>query len=236
MMRAILVALVTGCMGANALAEEFDYYRNLRYPSKLVPGVGLDKVEQEGGPDAVGYQRRAVQWWPRQGQDFVDVPEGAPLRTWTRNKGKENPEALAGVTRNWSASDPDTFKAHLIALRGFGTSSGDTPVIPSAVLRLEDGRQRAVVDYGPLSRDQTPIPKSRVPPTTGWVVLIVVEGIYNCRWTRDPWWKLGMIARMGTFLGQKRESASSFACRRFGRNLTPRNDGEPQRLGGGSFA
>ena len=151
-MRTILVVLVTGCMGPITFAEELDYYRNLRYPSKLVPGVGLDKVEQEGGPDAVGYQRRAVQWWPRQGQDFVDVPEGAPLRTWTRNKGKENPEALAGVTRNWSASDPDTFKAHLIALRGFGTSSGDTPVIPSAVLRLEDGRQRAVVDYGPLSQ------------------------------------------------------------------------------------
>ena len=152
MMRTILVTVVTGCMGASALAEELDYYRNLRYPSKLVPGVGLDKVEQEGGPKAAGYQRRTVQWWPRQGQDFVDVPEGAPLRTWTRNKGKENPEALAGVTRNWSASDPDTFKAHLIALRGFGTSSGDTPVTPSAVLRLEDGRQRAVVDHGPLSQ------------------------------------------------------------------------------------
>ena len=98
MMRTILVAVVTGCMGPSAFAEELDYYRNLHYPSKLVPGVGLDTVEQEGGPDAVGYQRRAVQWWPRQGQDFVDVPEGAPLRTWTRNKGKENPEALAGVT------------------------------------------------------------------------------------------------------------------------------------------
>ena len=41
-----------------------------------------------------------------------------------------------------------------------------------------------------------------------------------------------MIARMGTFSGQKGESTSSFACRRFGRNLTPRNDWEPQRLGG----
>lgn len=76
MMRTILVALVTGYMGASAIAEELDYYRNLRYPSKLVPGVGLDKVVQEGGPKVVGYQRRTVQWWPRQGQELRRCSRG----------------------------------------------------------------------------------------------------------------------------------------------------------------
>ena len=33
----------------------------------------------------------------RQGQDIVDIPEGAPLRTWTRNKGQLDREALAAT-------------------------------------------------------------------------------------------------------------------------------------------
>jgi hypothetical protein len=41
-----------------AIAEEHDYYQHLRYPKKLVPGIGLNDVEQEGGPDVVGYRRR----------------------------------------------------------------------------------------------------------------------------------------------------------------------------------
>ncbi len=146
-----LLAVAALCICASALAAEHDYYRNLRYPKQLVAGVGRDQVQQAGGPNAVGYQRRTVQWWPRQGQDIVDIPEGAPLRTWTRNKGQQDPEAQAGVTRHWTASDPETFKAHLIAFRGFGTSSAETPTIPAAVLRLEDGRQRAVVHHSPLS-------------------------------------------------------------------------------------
>jgi len=150
--RLIFTVLVALSVCATAIAEEHDYYKNLPYPSKLVPGVGLDKAEQEGGPNAVGYHRRTVHWWPRQGHDFVDIPEGAPQRTWTRNMGQEDKEALAGVARNWTASDPETFKAHLIAFRGFGTSSADTPAIPAAVLRLENGRQRAVIDYAPVSR------------------------------------------------------------------------------------
>jgi hypothetical protein len=82
-----------------AVAAEHDYYRYLRYPKDIVPGVGRDNVEQEGGADAVGYHRRTVQWWPRRGQDIVDIPEGAPLRVWTRNKGQKDPEALAGLLR-----------------------------------------------------------------------------------------------------------------------------------------
>ena len=139
-------------LAGGAAAEEYDFYKYLRYPKGLVPGVGRNKVAQDGGPSAVGYKRRTVQWWPRKGQDIVDIPAGAPLRTWTRNKGQKDKEALAGVARNWTASDPETFKAHLIAFRGFGTSSADTPAIPAAVLRLENGRQRAVIDFAPVSR------------------------------------------------------------------------------------
>jgi len=160
--RLILTVLVALCVCATAIAEEHNYYKYLRYPNKLVPGVGLDKVEQEGGPSAVGYKRRTVQWWPRKGQDIVDVPEGAPLREWTRNKGQEDKEALAGICRSWTASDPEKFKAHLIGFMSFGTSSAHKSVgfdyrakrdmgqtlIPIAILRMENGERRGV--YSPL--------------------------------------------------------------------------------------
>jgi len=144
-------------VSAVARAEGHDFYKHHRYPSKLVPGVGLDKIDQEGGPSAVGYKRRTVQWWPRKGQDIVDIPAGAPLRTWTRNKGQIDAEAFAGVCRTWTAADPEKFEAHLIAFRSFGTSTymSDDPTsvhIPQAVLRMEDGRVRAIVNYKPFSR------------------------------------------------------------------------------------
>ncbi|HUT11391.1 MAG TPA: hypothetical protein VMY42_12900, partial [Thermoguttaceae bacterium] len=149
----LVVALLYAC---GATAEEYDFYRNLRYPPKLAPGAGLDEVEQEGGPDATGYQRRTVKWWPRKGQDIIDVPEGAPLRTWTRNKGQEDEEALAGLCRNWTESDPQTFQAHLVGFRGFGVPTpnpvfSDDVLAPAAVLRLENGEQRAVVHHTPFS-------------------------------------------------------------------------------------
>ncbi len=153
--RLILTAVAAVCACTSTIAEEHDYYRNLRYPKELVPGVGRDKVEQEGGPNAVGYRRRTVQWWPRKGQDIVDVPEGVPLRTWTRNKGKGDPEALAGVCRNWTTSDSGTFKAHLIGFRGFGIKTADPRfnyvLTPAAVLRMENGERRAVLAYPPYS-------------------------------------------------------------------------------------
>jgi len=139
-------------MVVGSATAEYNFYKNLPYPKGLAPGVGVNKVEQAGGPGAAGYKRRTVQWWPRKGQDFVDIPKGAPLRTWTRNKGQEDKEALAGLARNWTATDPEKFEAHLIAFRGFGTSSADTPRIPAAVLRLANGRQRAVIDFAPVSR------------------------------------------------------------------------------------
>ena len=158
--RNCVVCLTLFALAGGAIAEEHDYYRYLRYPAKLVPGIGRNKVEQAGGADAVGYKRRTVQWWPRKGQDIVDIPKGAPLRTWTRNKGQKDKEALAGVSRHWTASAPETFKAHLIGFRGFGTSTvkpdPSNVLIPAAVLRLENGEQRSVVDYGPVSKMMSP--------------------------------------------------------------------------------
>ncbi|MDP6544311.1 MAG: DUF6055 domain-containing protein [Phycisphaerae bacterium] len=150
-----VVCLTLFVLTATAAAEEHDYYKYLRYPKKLLSGVGRNKVAQEGGADAVGYQRRTVQWWPRKGQDIVDIPKGAPLRTWTRNKGQEDPEALAGVCRNWTTSDSETFKAHLIGFRGFGVPTIDPRhnfiLAPAAVLRMENGERRAVLAYRPYS-------------------------------------------------------------------------------------
>ena len=103
------------CGGAGA--AEPDYFRHLPYPTRLVPGVGRNTVRQEGDPHTPGYRRRVVHWWPRKGQDVVNVPPGAPLRVWARNKGQSDPEALIGVCRNWPASDPPTFKALLRRIR-----------------------------------------------------------------------------------------------------------------------
>ena len=132
----VLAVLSAGCVSPNAAARELDLYRHLRYPSKPVPGVGRNTVDQDSGAGAVGYKRRTVQWWPRKGQDIVDIPAGAILRTWTRNNGRQDPAALAGLGQNWLASDPVTFKAHLVALRGIGTSTdipGDLhPYTPTA--------------------------------------------------------------------------------------------------------
>ena len=66
--RNCVVCLTLFILGTGAIAEEHDFYRYLKYPSKLVPGIGRNKVDQEGGADAVGYKRRTVQWWPRKGQ------------------------------------------------------------------------------------------------------------------------------------------------------------------------
>ena len=136
----MLTMVVAGLVCGPASPEEHDFYRYLRYPAKLVPGVGRDKVEQAGGPNAVGYKRRTVKWWPRKGQDIVDIPEGAPLRTWTRNKGQEDKEALAGICRSWAASDPETFKAHLIAFRSYGTSTVNPHRRPAHGERRAKGR------------------------------------------------------------------------------------------------
>ena len=89
----IVMMTLLGLVAQGAIAQEHDYYKNLPYQKGLVPGVGLDKIEQQGGPNAAGYNRRTVQWWPRKGQDIVDIPKGVPLRTWTRDKGQIDKKA-----------------------------------------------------------------------------------------------------------------------------------------------
>jgi hypothetical protein len=154
MKTAMILTAMAVCASATVVAEQHDYYKNLRYPKELVPGVGRNKVQQEGGPNSVGYQRRTVKWWPRQGHDIVDIPAGVPLRTWTRNKGQTDKEALAGACRNWTTSDGETFKAHLIGFRGFGIETPDPRfnyrLAPAAVLRMENGERRAVMVYPPF--------------------------------------------------------------------------------------
>ncbi len=155
--RFVTAVLAAALFTVDTAAEEIDYYENLRFYPELRPDVGRDQVDQDGGPDATGYRRRTVRWWPRKGQDIVDVPEGTPLRTWTRNKGQHDKEALAGLCRNWTESDPETFEAHLVGFRGFGVPTpnptfSDEVMIPAAILRLEDGRQKAVVHFEPLSK------------------------------------------------------------------------------------
>ncbi len=59
------------------------------------------------------------------GHDIVDIPVGVPLRTWTRSKGQTDKEGLAGLGRNWTTSEDETFKAHLIGFRGFGIDTPD---------------------------------------------------------------------------------------------------------------
>ena len=149
------VVVAIGSLCGGVAAAEHDYYKNLRYPTKLDPSVGRDTVDRQGGATAMGYHRRTVQWWPRKGQDIVDVPEGVPLRTWTRNKGQDDPEYLAGLCRNWTASDGETFEAHLIGFRGFGIETHDPrydfTLAPTAILRMENGERRGVNVYKPYS-------------------------------------------------------------------------------------
>ncbi len=147
---ALILAACIGGACNSTIAAELDYYRHLRPPLKPVPGIGRNKVEQDGGHKALGYRRRTVQWWPRKGQDIIDIPEGAPLRTWTRNTGNDDGEALEGFCRVWKTTDPKTFKAHLVGFRGTGTSTEHADSrwnfkpIPIAILRTEDGRQISV--------------------------------------------------------------------------------------------
>ncbi|MDP6360208.1 MAG: hypothetical protein QF473_34145, partial [Planctomycetota bacterium] len=142
-----MLLLATGAL----CAEPYDYFHNAQLPTKRRPDVGLDRVEQEGGPDVVGHKKRVVHWWPKSGVDIVDVPEGAIYRTWTLRNGEEaDPEWGAFHGRQpWPVGQPKTFKAHLLGFRGignlinqqfFGVTRG--AIIPAVVLRLPDGRKR----------------------------------------------------------------------------------------------
>ena len=62
-MKLLVTAVVAICSLYSAVtAAEHDYYRNLRYPPKLDPGVGRDTVDQEGPGRAVAAAAKAVAW------------------------------------------------------------------------------------------------------------------------------------------------------------------------------
>ena len=118
-------------------AGEYEFYKGSQYPGKdLRPGVGVNKVVDPGGGPKE-YARRTVEWWPRQGQDIVEVVDGMPLRTWTfKDSAADNIFAENG-----------TIKAHLIGFRGVGSAisnpfAKDSASEPAVVLRLADGRKR----------------------------------------------------------------------------------------------
>ncbi|MCX6346203.1 MAG: DUF6055 domain-containing protein [Armatimonadetes bacterium] len=152
-----LMSLITLGLAASAFAEGYDYFKNIQYPGKRRADVGLDKISQEGGSDAVGYNKRVVTWWPKKGVDIVDVPKGVELRTWTIRTPEIEPLVEVGVFAKWWPEDlrgKKQFKAHLIGFRGIGTAQ-DIPfwdegrilaqgrgICPGVILRLEDGRKR----------------------------------------------------------------------------------------------
>ena len=120
-----------------ASAGEYEFYKGSQYPGNdLRPGVGVNKVVDPGGGPKE-YARRTVAWWPRQGQDIVEVVPGMPLRIWTfKDSAANNIFAKNG-----------TIKAHLIGFRGVGSEirnpfTKDSPHAPAVVLRLADGRKR----------------------------------------------------------------------------------------------
>jgi len=150
----ILVAL--GFAGA-AYPDGYNYFKNIQYPGTRRADVSLDRIAQEGGPNAVGYNKRVVTWWPKKGVDIVDIPKGVPLRTWTIRTPEMEPLVEAGVFAKWWPEDlrgKKQFKAYLLGFRGIG-SAYDIPfwdegriraqgrgICPGVILRLEDGRKR----------------------------------------------------------------------------------------------
>jgi len=147
MKRQAMLVIVATVIGSAAFGE-YDYFRNAQYPVGLRPDVGLDKVEQEGGPDATGYKKRTVQWWPKRGVDVVDVPKGAVYRTWTLDTEKDGLLGEFRFRRKWGTKQPKQFKAHLLGFRGIANDigsqlwGGPPRIAPAAVLRLEDGSKR----------------------------------------------------------------------------------------------
>jgi hypothetical protein len=159
MKRRLLILVVGLCCSSAALAGEYDYFRNARYPGKLRDDVGRDTIKQaadKGGAPG----RRVVQWWPKRGVDLVDVPEGVPLRTWTLRTVEEEPLVAMGYFARWqheTLRGRKQFKAHLLGFRGVGSELGspfETEAAkrafgtygggqcPAVVLRLADGRKR----------------------------------------------------------------------------------------------
>jgi len=140
-MRNIVVGHAAICFllaASHVSAAEYEFYKGCQYPGKgLRPGVGLNKVIDAGG-EPKQYARRTVQWWPRRGEDMVEVVDGMPLRTWTF-QGHAPGRAPSGPAAENIFSEYGTIRAHLAGFRGVGASPGAEPCI---VLRLADGRKR----------------------------------------------------------------------------------------------
>jgi len=144
--------------GSAAGDEEYNFFAGARYPGPgNASGVDLYKVEQTGGPEARGYQRRVVNWWPRKGVDIIEVKSAMPLRTWTLRDRDIDPNAVGKhlilgietlnkrLSSRWKRKGK--FKAHLIGFRGIGNRYGnpfepDAYHCPAVVLRLADGTKR----------------------------------------------------------------------------------------------
>jgi hypothetical protein len=155
--------------GGGTIAGDYDFFANIRYPATRRPDVALDKIEQKGGPDAVGYKKRVVHWWPKQGVDVIDVPEGAPLRTWTIRTPEEAPLTEAAYYAKWWPADlrgKKQFDAHLIGFRGIGSAVGNVfadkaqvealgeGICPAVILLLADGRKRCFTRGSFSNKDQ----------------------------------------------------------------------------------
>ncbi|MFC1601086.1 DUF6055 domain-containing protein [Candidatus Sumerlaeota bacterium] len=133
------------------LAKEAPLFERVKLRGALRDDVSRDVIEQKPGE---GYQLRVVQWWPKQGVDYIEEPKAKP-RTWTirpesATAKDRGPSDFESVAKWWPLSlrGKTQFKAHLIGFRGLGAINdpwGDDlekPFAPAVVLRLPDGRKR----------------------------------------------------------------------------------------------
>ena len=119
-------------------SEIRDFFRYNRYPGpNLVPGIELYEVERVGEGDPASYERRVINWWPREGVHIYPARDDMPLRTWRLRE----PADFDNL--------PERFEAHLIGFRGIGNPVDDPYTgrthEPTVVLRMEGGWKRAFV-------------------------------------------------------------------------------------------
>ncbi|MDP6630584.1 MAG: DUF6055 domain-containing protein [Kiritimatiellia bacterium] len=170
--RLVLVVALVGCtaLGAIAgeskidkkLAKKAPLFERIKLRGALRDDVSRDVIEQTPGE---GYQPRVVQWWPKQGVDFIEEPKGKP-RTWTIR-----PETMAAKdpkTARWwplSLRGKAQFEAHLLSFRGIGAINDpwgqdlEKPYAPAVVLRLPDGRKRCFTRGSFSDKDELYITK-----------------------------------------------------------------------------
>ena len=87
-MKKAILAIIALLACRAAISADYDFYANTVYPgAKLRPDVELYKVKQAGKGNPLAYERREVDWWPRNGVDFIAIKKGMPLRSWTLRAG-----------------------------------------------------------------------------------------------------------------------------------------------------